>query len=153
MAVSDRRVKAIHEAGRAVARFRLNLPHETVAISDGDLGYSATPKRPADSFGSSAEAQSVLLAHCAGCAALKLAGSCDQVAQQRSEGDFLYAARIIEHWQLDGTLEDWIEKAKKLLAAPVNLAALDLATLELMNGKSLDRDAIQRCVHIAEGKA
>jgi hypothetical protein len=129
-------VKAIHEAGRLVARFRLKLPHKTVALSDGDPGYSANPKRSADSFGSSAEAQSVLLAHCAGCAALKLAGSCDQVAQP-----------------MDGTLEDWIGKAKKLLAAPVIIAALDLVALELMNGKSLDMDALQRCVHIAEGKA
>lgn len=148
----ERLLTAIHEAGHAVAHVRLSLSHDGAHIipnRDGLLGAAAGegPEHIDDSH----TAESVVIACCAGYAALVAAGHADEAARSGADDDFEQACQVIESWSLPGGIRAWQDRAVALMREPENVAAVALVAEHLMQHERLDGDYVDVLVEMADG--
>ena len=144
---------AIHEAGHAVAHVRLGLDHEgahIVADGNGLLG-AATGEGQAHVW-NTAGAERVVLAFCAGYAALVASGGDHGQAVDGTGDDFEQAQELIDFWGLAGDLAVWQRRAVELMRKPENLAAVALVARHLQERKRLDGELVDVLVSVADGE-
>ena len=118
---------AIHEAGHAVAHVRLGLDHDGANIipdEDGQLGGAAGEGQ--EHVEGERGAKHVVLAFCAGYAALVAAGHAEDTARVGADDDFEQAREVIDSWGLPGGFESWQAQAVELMSRPENVAAVAL---------------------------
>ena len=143
---------AIHEAGHAVAHIRFNIEQyeATIVPSEGNRG-SVTAEGE-NHVWSPEDAQNMVLAFCAGYAALVAAGWSRKTATRGARNDFDRAEGLIEQWELDGALEDWLQKAVALMREPNNRRAVDLIAKELLERKTVPWLDLEDLVRVADGE-
>jgi len=104
--MADERAHAIHEAGHAVAHLRFGIEQDRVTIEpkDGNLGSSHAAG--SESVWTKKAAPDMVLAYCAGYAAMVSAGYSDDDAREGCAGsdtaDFDEADELISKWGLSG---------------------------------------------------
>lgn len=149
--INDRHT-AIHEAGHTVAHIRLGMEHDGADIIrvDGRLGAAKGEgkKHVWDENG----AESVVLACCAGYAAMIAAGHTEDEALSGVYKDFEEAGEVITAWALPGSIEDWQARAVDLMRRPENVAAVALIAEHLLQRKCLDGDYCDVLVELADGE-
>jgi hypothetical protein len=137
---------AIHEAGHAVAHFRLRIDQLGASIaSDGNLaGYS----HASSSVFNGRDAEDQVIAYCSGYAACLAANLPD--ADAGCGDDLEKAQELIESWQL-GSLTEWQAKAVELLSRPENISAVALIAKHLLRWQTLDVDYMGMLLEVADG--
>lgn len=147
------RQTAIHEAGHAVAHVRLGLDQEGADIirneDAGTLGGAAG--EGVNQVWNKEQAEPVVLAFCAGYAALVAAGHEDG-AHLGADDDFEQAEYLIEYWGLQGTLADYKAKSVEQMSAPDNIRAVGMVAEHLLEHKKLDGEYIRVLVDMADGE-
>ena len=142
---------AIHEAGHAVAHERLDIFQGDTSIIHDDTSLGRVLAEGAESVYSSSEARPMVLAYCAGYAALVAAGYDHETAQIGADNDFESASCLIEDWALEGTLTDWQAKAVELMSEPRNITAVARIARELIAYERLGEDTVSILVDVADG--
>jgi hypothetical protein len=145
---------ATHEAGHAVAHVRQGLDHEGANIipndADGTLGGAAGAG--VGQVWQSDEAGPVVLAYCAGYAALVAAGYSDAEALRGTDQDFAEAESVITTWALPDGLEGWKTRAVEMMGRPENVAAVALVAQHLTERRVLSPDLLGALVELSDGE-
>lgn len=152
MKMNDQQYIAIHEAGHAVAHHRFNIQQGVVTIvpANGNLGTASG--EGIDHVRSADEAEPMVLAYCAGYAALVAAGYDDDLARNGADDDFDNAQAIIEQWELEGDLSTWQAKSVEIMSTDENRKAVDRVAKELIEREMIDADDVSLCVCITDGE-
>lgn len=143
---------ATHEAGRAVARVRLQLDHQganLVPINGGLLGASAGDR--GEDVWEAERAKLATIACCAGYAALIAAGLSEDDACAVTGDDFDKANKLIGDWALQNSIEVWKLLAVDLMRRTANVAAVALVAQHLQVLQQLDVDYVEQLIHLADG--
>lgn len=149
-----KRKTAIHEAGHAVAHVRLALEHAGAhIIPDGVRLLGAAIGEGQEHVYDKSKAERVVVAFCAGYAALVAAGYVDEMARTGADDDFDQACQLIEFWGLTGDIAAWQAQAVQLMRQPENMAAVDLVSKHLLQRERLDGDFVGVLVELADGDA
>lgn len=151
----DRRTTAIHEAGHAVAHSRLRIDHDGASIDpDPDSGLLGFARGAGARHVESKDAAGdMVLAFCAGYAALIAADYPDDVALTGAGDDFEQAQELLNFWLLPGGLDEWRARAVELMRKPENVAAVALVARHLLDRGRLDGDFVDVLVEVADGEA
>ena len=151
----DKAHTAIHEAGHAVAHVRLEIDHDGASIAPdpekGRLGYALGHGQ--EGVWDERSAENMVLAFCAGYAALIAVGCADNVARCGANDDFEQAQELMVFWGLAGSLDTWQEKVVELMRQPENVAAVALVAKHLLQRKRLDGGVVDVLVEVADGHA
>lgn len=143
--------RAIHESGHAVAHERFDILQAFVTIvPDGDR-QGACLAEGAGSVYSASEAADMVLAYCAGYAAMIAAGYAEEAARDGCGDDFAIADELIEFWALPGGRDAWLAKAVELMRRPENVTAVAVFTEHLLEHKTLDGDYLGVLIGLADG--
>jgi hypothetical protein len=144
---------ARHEAGHAVANLRLGIDQERVTIvPNGGVGGSCV-SAGSEAVWDERTARDMVLAYCAGYAALIAAGYSDADARVGCDDDFDHADELISTWQLPGDTQAWLVSAVELMRRPENVAAVTLVAEHLLRYKTLDVGYFEVLVDLADGNA
>ncbi len=151
----DKQQTAIHEAGHAVAHCRLSIEHDGAHIvPDDEAGLlGAAIGAGIRHVWSEPEAQSMVIAFCAGYGALIAAGYPDDVAIAGTDDDFGQAQQLLSFWSLSGHLDDWKARAVQLMRKPENVAAVALVARHLLDRERLDGEFVDVLVEVADGES
>lgn len=139
---------AIHEAGHAVAHYRLQIDGGEVSIipKDGIIGRAFS----SDTIWDKSDAENQVLAFCSGYAALVAAGY-SRIAREGCNNDFEEATAIIEAWHL-GTLDEWLIKSVKFMCENKNIIAVEMLARDLLKLDHLDFDYCMCLIDFADGE-
>lgn len=144
---------AIHEAGHVVAHVRLDLGHDGGHIVPEENILGAALGEGFEHVWDKSGAEPVVLAFCAGYAAMIAAGYGEDRARAGTGSDFDGVQKLIDFWELPGTLEDWLAKSVALMRRPENVKAVALVAEHLMRHKRLTGDYCNVLVELADGEA
>jgi hypothetical protein len=142
---------AIHEAGHAVAHVRLQILQGSVSIEPMGQALGHVLAEGADSVWTREAAAGMVLAYCAGYAAVHAAGIPDS-AESGADSDFAHAEGLIEIWGLDGGLSEWQSKAVQMMSEPRNVKAVAVVADWLARHRRLDADLVDVLVDYADGE-
>ncbi len=146
---------AIHEAGHAVAHYRLDIEQSMLTIEPnpekGTAG-SSSAEGPQHVW-SREDAEPMVLAFYAGYGALLAAGYPHEVAEDGAWSDFEQAEQLIEFWGLDGTPDEWRAKSAELMAQPENVAAVRRLADQLLQDRTIDGQLLPIYIEVADGEA
>lgn len=152
----DKRKIAVHEAGHLVAHMRLGIDQEGATIvpknMPGGRRAGAVVAAGVEHVWNKEEAGPMVLAFCAGYAAVVAAGYSDDDARTGTGDDFEQAAHLIDYWGLPGDLESWLPQAVELMRRPENVVAVTLVARHLLRHQALDSDYLGALVDLADGK-
>jgi hypothetical protein len=150
--LTDLELTALHEAGHVVAHARLGILQDTATIVASDGRAGASVAEGAGHVWSKEQAGPMVLAYCAGYAALIAAGHPEEVAARGCDDDFEEAAELIGFWCLGDGLDEWKARAAALMGAPENVRAVRLVAEHLMERGTLDADYLGVLVELADGE-
>ena len=150
--MTDQTSTAIHEAGHAVAHFRLNVLQgmATIKPKGGNLGSVSAEGK--DHVWDAEYARKQVLCYCAGYAALIAADYSDEDAKQGADNDFNIATKLLAWLPLPSTLEEWLSKSVTLMSSPENIRAVDFVAKALMEHETLNADYVDMSVEYVDGK-
>jgi hypothetical protein len=142
---------AIHEAGHSVAHCRLDLGMGFGIIKPTEEKLGSLSGEGVDHVYDSGGAEKMVLAYCAGYAAMKAAGKSEDEACRGCEDDFENAEQLISVWSLSGNLDDWKNRAVELMRKPENLRAVEVIAEKLIEFETIDSDHLMVLVEVADG--
>ncbi len=157
--MTDLKQTAIHEAGHAIAFYRLfgdaaRYGHTlTIEPHEDLLGSHQAEEMVFHGVGELTAEQRLAFENeaiysCAGYAAVLAAGYSDEAALAGCESDFDKAERAC-----DVPLDMSKEKAVELMTLPVNTAAVAQVAGELLNQSTLEWDEVEILINVADGEA
>ena len=152
MQTQDKKRTAYHEAGHAVAHYRLNVSQggATIIPHDGKLG-SVTAEGEGHVW-KAEDAPTQVLCYCAGYAALIAAGYSNEEASLGTDDDFEKATKLITDWVLSGNMDEWRRQSVELMSSAENIRAVEFVAKDLMSNKTLPSDYIEQVIDRADGK-
>src|SRR5262245_33795841 len=119
---------AIHEAGHAVAHFRLGIRQAVVTIAPDADRLGSVKAEGAGTVWSKERAADMAIAFCGGYAALVSACESMDVALGGADDDFEHTVELINFWGLAGDLESWKGRAVELMMQMSNQHTIHLIT-------------------------
>lgn len=143
---------AIHEAGHAVACYRLmpgRYTGDLTIVANEEEGYAGAHETLESWDDNSEAAKQEVLHVCAGYAACVAAGFDDVTARLGCSHDFERAEEIITRWNLL-PLDDHLRQAIDLMRQTLNLRAVKRLADELTVWKTLDGDEITVLIDVAD---
>ena len=140
---------ATHEAGHAVAFFRLGIDLKRVTIQPGKnmSGHTLVTGSPIDPL----QAIKRVIGDLSGHAALVVAGYGPAIARDGAGHDFNNAKELITEWALPGPLKRWKAVAVTLMRTPQNIAAVELVAEELLARETLSGKYAEALVEKSDG--
>ena len=146
-----RRATAIHEAGHVVAHIRLNIEygHVTIAPKGDTLGAATAAGQ--EHVWKKEDAGPMVIAFCAGYAAMIAAGYSEEDARRGCDDDFEQAAELLDYWGLPDGLEAWQPRAVELMRSPENVSAVALFAEHLLRHERLEADYLDVLIELADG--
>jgi hypothetical protein len=94
----------------------------------------------------------VVIAYCAGYAAMIAAGYSDVDSRSGADDDFDNAEQLIEFWGLPDGIAIWQGRAVEMMREPENIAAVALVADYLVRHGKLAGDVCDEIVKAADGK-
>ena len=152
MQTIDLKHTAYHEAGHAVAHFRLNVQQECVTIKPHGDNLGSSMAEGKDHVLDAEDAPTQVLCYCAGYAALIANGNNEGDAIRGADDDFENTEELLEKWpeSLTGTLNDWKGQSVALMSAPENIRAVDFVAKSLLKYETLQADYLEMLVELAD---
>jgi hypothetical protein len=142
---------AIHEAGHTVAHCRLSLDFGFTTIKPTEGKFGSLSGEGTDHVWDAKRAQDMVLAYCAGYAAVIAAGRPVEKARAGCDDDFEHASELITFWKLPGDLDDWKKSAVELMSKPENVRAVEFVTKKLLVLETIAADHLMVLVEVADG--
>jgi ATP-dependent Zn protease len=142
---------AIHEAGHAVAHCRLDLDVGFCTINPTEEKLGSLSGEGAGHVSDSDGAKNMVLAYCAGYAAMIADGKPEDEACRGCGDDFENAEQIISFWTLPGNLDVWKKRAVELMSKPENVRAVEVIAAKLLEFETIDGDHLMVLVEVADG--
>jgi hypothetical protein len=147
----DETKTAIHEAGHAVAHVRLGILQDLLTIISDEYFCGAVLSEGVETVDNTDKAERMVLAYCAGFAALVAAGYPTEIAIVGSDDDFEKCSKLIEDWDLRYSLERFKDLAIELMSEPKNVAAVQLVANYALEHKRVEGDVVDVLVELADG--
>ena len=152
---NEHKKTAIHEAGHAVACYRLTptryvgmvtiIPNEEKSHAGAYWGEEFWPDNTAE------EAQHEVMCLCAGYAACIAAGIDEVEARQGCDSDFETTEELIRNWKL-APLKDQLRQTVELMQQPENTQAVSRLEKELLEHELLLGEEIDVLIDVADGE-
>ena len=141
---------AIHEAGHAVAHYRLRLELGYVSIVAQGKNAGAVTGAGVYHVHNRMDAKKQVIAYLAGYAALVARGYDEETALQGTGSDMECVSELFELWNLND-LDKWKSLAVKMMSRPKNIAAIDRLARELETRQKFDSDMAMVFIEVADG--
>jgi hypothetical protein len=144
---------AWHEAGHAVAHVRFGIDQQSVtirAVPEQSLGHALAAGE--EGVWDKESAPAMVIAYCAGFAALRAKGLPEEVADLGASNDYEHAQQLIQFWGLEGAIVDWKAHALKVMQETRNIAAVSMVAEELLKRETIDDELVRVLVEVSDGE-